>query len=142
MDIRTRRTHRLTMAVRLMNTIRAGATTSTDTNMVMIMVMAIHMTNLTFELWYFRPHLFCFYVADFLFTKPEPCVHSPITPSYDFARDAHFEDHHTSSHVPNAHDHVHIHDEAHEGHSHNMRGVFLHVMAVCSRRLSFRQSDS
>ena len=35
-----------------------------------------------------------------------------------------------------SHSHSHSHAHAHEGHSHNMRGVFLHVMAVsCSEYL-------
>ncbi|KIP05472.1 hypothetical protein PHLGIDRAFT_74196 [Phlebiopsis gigantea 11061_1 CR5-6] len=42
---------------------------------------------------------------------------------------SHLSHHHASSHGPNLHDHSQIHDPAHEGHSHNMRGVFLHVMA-------------
>ncbi|CCM00381.1 uncharacterized protein FIBRA_02411 [Fibroporia radiculosa] len=54
---------------------------------------------------------------------------SPLTPSYKFGHDVHFETHHASAHTPNLHDHSHVHDHAHEGHSHNMRGVFLHVMA-------------
>ena len=37
--------------------------------------------------------------------------------------------HHTHGAGPNLHDHSHEH-HTHEGHSHNMRGVFLHVMAV------------
>ncbi|KII85771.1 hypothetical protein PLICRDRAFT_44173 [Plicaturopsis crispa FD-325 SS-3] len=58
---------------------------------------------------------------------------SPITPSYRFGHDDHYEAHHTSSHAPNLHapnlhDHA-AHEHGHEGHSHNMRGVFLHVMA-------------
>ncbi len=54
---------------------------------------------------------------------------SPLTPGYKFGHDDHFDQHHNSAHVPNLHDHSHGHDR-HEGHSHNMRGVFLHVMAV------------
>ncbi|EMD38875.1 hypothetical protein CERSUDRAFT_92913 [Gelatoporia subvermispora B] len=55
---------------------------------------------------------------------------SPVTPSYEFGHDAHFASH-GAAHTPNLHDHAHIHEHAaHEGHSHNMRGVFLHVMAV------------
>ncbi|KAM5532901.1 hypothetical protein V8D89_013453 [Ganoderma adspersum] len=54
---------------------------------------------------------------------------SPITPNYKFGHDDHFETHHLSGHAPNLHDHSHVHDHAHEGHSDNMRGVFLHVMA-------------
>ncbi|PIL25045.1 transporter [Ganoderma sinense ZZ0214-1] len=54
---------------------------------------------------------------------------SPITPNYKFGHDAHFETHHSSGHAPNLHDHSHVHDHGHEGHSDNMRGVFLHVMA-------------
>ncbi|EJD07475.1 cation efflux protein [Fomitiporia mediterranea MF3/22] len=57
---------------------------------------------------------------------------SPLTPSYQFGHDAHFAQHHDHSHgghVPNLHDHSHSHGGDHEGHSHNMRGVFLHVMA-------------
>ncbi|EJF64178.1 cation efflux protein [Dichomitus squalens LYAD-421 SS1] len=56
-------------------------------------------------------------------------VISPITPNYKFGHDDHFETHHSSGHAPNLHDHSHVHDHAHEGHSDNMRGVFLHVMA-------------
>ena len=55
---------------------------------------------------------------------------SPITPSYSFGHDPHFEEHHGHDHIPNLHDHSHVHDHGHEGRSHNMRGVFLHVMAV------------
>lgn len=55
---------------------------------------------------------------------------SPITPNYKFGHDDHFETHHSSGHAPNLHDHSHVHDHTHEGHSDNMRGVFLHVMAV------------
>ena len=54
---------------------------------------------------------------------------SPITPNYKFGHDDHFETHHSSGHAPNLHDHSHVPDH-HEGHSDNMRGVFLHVMAV------------
>ncbi|OJT09647.1 hypothetical protein TRAPUB_13900 [Trametes pubescens] len=53
---------------------------------------------------------------------------SPITPNYQFGHDEHFATHHAHS-APNLHDHSHVHDHAQEGHSHNMRGVFLHVMA-------------
>jgi solute carrier family 30 (zinc transporter), member 5/7 len=60
---------------------------------------------------------------------------SPITPSYHFGHDEHYETHHHDAHVPNLHDHSHVH-EHHEGHSHNMRGVFLHVMAVRSSLLN------
>ncbi|KAK1215490.1 putative zinc transporter msc2 [Marasmius sp. AFHP31] len=52
---------------------------------------------------------------------------SPVTPSYVFGHDDHFDVHHQNGHKPNVHDHSHHH--SHEGHSHNMRGVFLHVMA-------------
>uniref|UniRef100_A0A0W0FWX2 Cation efflux protein transmembrane domain-containing protein n=1 Tax=Moniliophthora roreri TaxID=221103 RepID=A0A0W0FWX2_MONRR len=52
---------------------------------------------------------------------------SPITPNYSFGHDAHFATHTHSEHTPNLHDHSHL--PSHEGHSHNMRGVFLHVMA-------------
>ena len=65
---------------------------------------------------------------------------SPLTPSYRFGHDQHFAQHHDHSkggngrhvHVPNLHDHSHSHSHGgeHEGHSHNMRGVFLHVLAV------------
>jgi solute carrier family 30 (zinc transporter), member 5/7 len=47
---------------------------------------------------------------------------SPVTPSYSFTEDAHVAKHHPE----NVHSH---HDHADHGHSHNMRGVFLHVMA-------------
>ncbi|KZT27795.1 cation efflux protein [Neolentinus lepideus HHB14362 ss-1] len=56
-------------------------------------------------------------------------LESPLTPNYHFGHDAHYESHHHLEHVPNLHDHSHGHDHGHEGHSHNMRGVFLHVMA-------------
>ncbi|KAG7443615.1 cation efflux protein [Guyanagaster necrorhizus] len=46
-------------------------------------------------------------------------VPSPITPTYRFGDDHHLQ----TSHSPSAHHHDH------EGHSDNMRGVFLHVMA-------------
>ncbi|TFK74899.1 cation efflux protein [Pluteus cervinus] len=52
---------------------------------------------------------------------------TPLTPNYKFGHDDHYSQHHESGHLPNAHDHSHVH--THEGHSHNMRGVFLHVMA-------------
>ncbi|KZT43171.1 cation efflux protein [Sistotremastrum suecicum HHB10207 ss-3] len=54
---------------------------------------------------------------------------SPITPTYKFGHDPHFESHHHEHHTPNSHDHSHSHERNAEGHSHNMRGVFLHVMA-------------
>lgn len=53
---------------------------------------------------------------------------TPLTPMYQFGHDYHFSQHHETEHAPNAHNHLHTH--SHEGHSHNMRGVFLHVMAV------------
>lgn len=60
---------------------------------------------------------------------------SPTTPSYRFGVDEHFVSHqngHLHGHTPNLHDHSHVHGSGHsrEGHSHNMRGLFLHVMAV------------
>jgi solute carrier family 30 (zinc transporter), member 5/7 len=63
--------------------------------------------------------------------------HSPMTPSYRFGVDEHFaSQQHTHLHVhtPNLHDHSHVHGsgQSREGHSHNMRGLFLHVMAVSS----------
>ena len=61
--------------------------------------------------------------------------HSPVTPSYRFGVDEHFaSQQHTHHHTPNLHDHSHVHGSGHsrEGHSHNMRGLFLHVMAVSS----------
>ncbi|THH15614.1 hypothetical protein EW146_g4892 [Bondarzewia mesenterica] len=54
---------------------------------------------------------------------------SPITPNYRFGHDEHFATHHHPHHMPNLHDHSHTHSHSNEGHSHNMRGVFLHVMA-------------
>lgn len=48
---------------------------------------------------------------------------TPLTPNYKFGHDEHLSTHHNST--PS-----HSHSAAHEGHSHNMRGVFLHVMAV------------
>ena len=56
-------------------------------------------------------------------------IPSPITPNYRFGQDDHYDKFHHSEKTPNLHDHTHAHD-LHEGHSHNMRGVFLHVMAV------------
>lgn len=53
---------------------------------------------------------------------------SPLTPAYSFTHDEHYEKHHAEEHGPNLHSHGHSH--GHEGHSDNMRGVFLHVMAV------------
>ncbi|KAI0028099.1 cation efflux protein, partial [Vararia minispora EC-137] len=58
-------------------------------------------------------------------------VFSPVTPSYRFGVDDHFAAH-SSAHTPNFHDHSHVHTHnhhGHHGHSDNMRGVFLHVMA-------------
>ena len=60
---------------------------------------------------------------------------TPITPSYTFGHD----EHNTKYHLQD-HSHSHGHGHGHEGHSHNMRGVFLHVMAVSahpSSALSF-----
>lgn len=57
-------------------------------------------------------------------------VFSPITPSYKFGYDEHYDAHHMSDHAPNLHAPDLHKPHAHEGHSHNMRGVFLHVMAV------------
>lgn len=62
--------------------------------------------------------------------SPDASASSPLTPSYQFGHDSHFAAHHHAAHVPNLHDHSHNHGHGHEGHSHNMRGVFLHVMAV------------
>lgn len=56
-------------------------------------------------------------------------VNSPVTPSYRFGEDEHFASH-LQGHTPNLHDHSHVHGSGREGHSHNMRGLFLHVMAV------------
>ena len=53
---------------------------------------------------------------------------TPLTPNYTFGHDDHYTEHHDSKHTPNTHNHSHA--PVHEGHSHNMRGVFLHVMAV------------
>ncbi|KAH9935868.1 cation efflux protein [Epithele typhae] len=61
--------------------------------------------------------------------QSEAALPSPITPNYKFGHDDHFETHHSSGSAPNLHDHSHAHGHAHEGHSDNMRGVFLHVMA-------------
>jgi zinc transporter 5/7 len=59
---------------------------------------------------------------------------SPLTPRYQFGYDDHIQQH-GSGHTPNLQHHSHGHShEGREGHSHNMRGVFLHVMAV---RLTF-----
>jgi Co/Zn/Cd efflux system component len=53
---------------------------------------------------------------------------TPITPNYQFGVDEHYKTHHEDEHIPNLHNPSHA--PSHEGHSHNMRGVFLHVMAV------------
>ncbi|KAJ7695129.1 cation efflux family-domain-containing protein [Mycena rosella] len=52
---------------------------------------------------------------------------TPITPNYRFGVDEHYKTHHEDEHVPNLHPPSAA--PSHEGHSHNMRGVFLHVMA-------------
>ncbi|KAF7317968.1 J domain-containing protein [Mycena kentingensis (nom. inval.)] len=52
---------------------------------------------------------------------------TPITPNYRFGVDEHYKEHHEDAHAPNLHNPVPA--PSHEGHSHNMRGVFLHVMA-------------
>jgi len=57
-----------------------------------------------------------------------------MTPNYRFGVDEHFASHqnaHLYGHTPNLHDHSHVHGsgQSREGHSHNMRGLFLHVMA-------------
>jgi len=62
-------------------------------------------------------------------TLLSPPPTTPLTPSYTFGHDDHYSKHHDSKHTPNLHDPSHAHSQ-HEGHSHNMRGVFLHVMAV------------
>jgi solute carrier family 30 (zinc transporter), member 5/7 len=69
----------------------------------------------------------------------EGAVNSPVTPSYRFGEDEHFASH-LHGHTPNLHDHSHVHGTGHsrEGHSHNMRGLFLHVMAVSSCYLLVR----
>ncbi|KAF8196686.1 cation efflux family-domain-containing protein [Mycena galopus ATCC 62051] len=54
-------------------------------------------------------------------------VATPITPNYRFGVDEHYKTHHEDEHIPNLHNPSHA--PSHEGHSHNMRGVFLHVMA-------------
>lgn len=52
----------------------------------------------------------------------------PLTPNYTFGHDDHFLKHHEpAGHEPNVH--KPSSPPSHEGHSHNMRGVFLHVMA-------------
>ncbi|KAF5369230.1 hypothetical protein D9757_010038 [Collybiopsis confluens] len=62
-----------------------------------------------------------------LHLNDERIPESPITPSYSFTHDEHYKIHHAEAPAPNLHDHSHA--PSHEGHSHNMRGVFLHVMA-------------
>jgi zinc transporter 5/7 len=62
-------------------------------------------------------------------TPASPGVFSPITPSYHFGHDDHYDTHH-KAHIPNLNKPSLGHHQSHEGHSHNMRGVFLHVMAV------------
>ncbi|KAF7289536.1 J domain-containing protein [Mycena chlorophos] len=54
-------------------------------------------------------------------------IATPITPNYRFGVDEHYQTHHEHEHVPNLHNPAQT--PSHEGHSHNMRGVFLHVMA-------------
>lgn len=78
----------------------------------------------------------------------EGAANSPMTPSYRFGVDDHFASHqntHLHGHTPNLHDHSHVHGSGHAGHSHNMRGLFLHVMAVSSfpssSSLRFRLAD-
>ncbi|KAJ7050561.1 cation efflux protein [Mycena amicta] len=56
-----------------------------------------------------------------------PDIGTPITPNYQFGVDEHYKTHHEDEHVPNLHNPAPA--PSHEGHSHNMRGVFLHVMA-------------
>lgn len=56
---------------------------------------------------------------------------TPLTPSYTFGHDEHYTQVHESKHVPNLREPSTGHSHSQEGHSHNMRGVFLHVMAVC-----------
>jgi len=51
---------------------------------------------------------------------------SPLTPNYNFVRDEHMEQHHQDEQLCGRGGG----GGGHEGHSHNMRGVFLHVMAV------------
>jgi zinc transporter 5/7 len=46
---------------------------------------------------------------------------TPLTPSYSFTHDTHLAQHHPEIHTR--------HGQSDEGHSHNMRGVFLHVLA-------------
>ncbi|KAF8972631.1 cation efflux family-domain-containing protein [Flammula alnicola] len=60
-------------------------------------------------------------------TPLSPSAMTPLTPNYTFGHDDHYTKHHDSKHLPNLHEPSHAH--LHEGHSHNMRGVFLHVMA-------------
>jgi zinc transporter 5/7 len=68
---------------------------------------------------------------------------SPITPSYSFVHDEHYERAHAAESGPNLHAHGHGHGgHGHEGHSDNMRGVFLHVLAVCSCILSLTEHDA
>ncbi|KAF9787328.1 cation efflux protein [Thelephora terrestris] len=74
-------------------------------------------------------HRPCNPVMDRVLGKSEQdSIPSPITPSYQFGQDDHYDKFHHAEKSPNLHDHSHAHD-SHEGHSHNMRGVFLHVMA-------------
>ncbi|KAF7309608.1 J domain-containing protein [Mycena indigotica] len=56
-----------------------------------------------------------------------PELSTPITPNYQFGVDEHYMRHHERDHAPNVHSPIPA--LSHEGHSHNMRGVFLHVMA-------------
>ncbi|KAF9221416.1 cation efflux protein [Gyrodon lividus] len=63
-------------------------------------------------------------------------VDSPISPSYPstLKHDNHHLHHHCDNggghgYIHHEHTHEHGHGLDHEGHSHNMRGVFLHVMA-------------
>lgn len=62
-------------------------------------------------------------------------IDSPISPNYpktlqhDYHHTHHCHDHDDDGHDPHHHVHSHGRSHDHEGHSHNMRGVFLHVMA-------------
>jgi zinc transporter 5/7 len=65
---------------------------------------------------------------------------TPLTPNYTFGHDDHYTKVHESKHVPNLREPSGGHSHAQEGHSHNMRGVFLHVMAVSRAFVSIKIS--
>lgn len=66
-------------------------------------------------------------VQDDLDDEPLPYIYDQPTHDEEDCSEAGHDHSHSHS---RSHSHSHSHAHAHEGHSHNMRGVFLHVMAV------------